>query len=185
MGDLHSLQLANESDCQRLINKLPAVVGLRRREGFEVQIAEKISDSGQRAGRAQPLDIKITQPAYRQTISGRDFSVEGHFDKTPPSGTFRVFITNLEETKIWPQKRVVFQPQTHMWEAKATLLDDPANEAYILIAEIGDMGKLLYDYYTEVGEAKDVWIPLSKFTTDTTIYDKVYIRNSMTSRRSP
>jgi hypothetical protein len=185
IGDLHSLQLADESDCHQLINELPHVVGLRRREGFEAQIAEKISDLVQRARRADPLGIKITKPAYGQAISGRDFSVEGRFDKTPPGGTFRVFIRNLDGTRIWPQKRVVFHPETHTWEAKATLLDHPANEAYILIAEIGDMGKLLYDYYTEVGEAKDVWIPLSKFTPDTTIYDEVFVRNSMTSRGIP
>jgi hypothetical protein len=180
ISDLHCLQLAEESDCHQLITELPNVVGLRRRKGFERQITEKISDLVQRAGRA--LGIKITQinskPAYGQAISGRDFSVQGRFDKTRPDGVFRLFITNLDETEIFPQKRVVFHSETQTWEAKATLLDHPRNEAYILIAEFGEMGKLLYDHYTKVGEKNHVWEPLSKFTSDTTIHDRVYVKNS-------
>jgi TIR domain len=188
ISDLHPLQLADERDCQQLIKEIPNLAGLRHHKGFEPQVAEKMRALVRRAGRAKgtlrlakSLAIKITEPAPGQAVSGRNFSVEGRFEKRLPSGTFRVFITNIDRTKIWPQKRVVFHSGTHTWQAKATLLDHPAHEAYILIAEIGDMGKLLYDYYTEVGEARDVWIPLSKFTPDTTIYDEVYVRNRMTS----
>ena len=185
ISDRHFLKLADESECQQLISDLQRVAGLRSSKGFQARIAKKISNLVQRSSRTKPLGIKIIKPAYDQAISGRDFSVEGRFDGTPPSGIFRAFIKNLDGTKIWPQKRVVFHPDTQRWEAKATLLDHPANEAYILIAEIGEMGKLLYDYYTEIGEKEDVWIPLSKFTPDTTVHAEVYVRNSMTVRGNP
>ena len=74
-------------------------------------------------------------------------------------------------------QEVTFHPEKHTWKAEATLLDDPPNKAYILIAKFADVGKLLYDYYSEVGKQKDVWIPLSGLTPDTEICDRVLVRN--------
>ncbi len=189
ISDLRALQLVDEGDCQQLINELPNVVGLRRCKNFKAQSAEKIRALVKQAGKAKgvprqakPLGIKITKPKSGQAISGHDFSVKGRFDNAPPSdATFRVLITNIDRTKIWPQKRVVFHPQTHTWESKATLLDDPANDAHILIAEIGDMGKPLYEYYTKVGEAKNVWIPLAELTPDIKVHYQVYVKNNYNS----
>ena len=181
IGDLHPLQLADKKDCEQLLDELPDVTTLQRREGLDHQIEERIGDLVRRAGSAEPLGIEILKPAHGQAVSGRDFSVEGSFEQAPGRGIYRVFITNVDETKIWPQKRVVFHLKTHTWEAKATLLDDPAKEAYVVIAEFGDVGKLLYDYYTEVGETRDVWIPLSRFTPDTTIRSKVFVKNATPS----
>ncbi len=154
-ADLHFLELSDEGDCQQLLEGLRSVAGLRRRKGFEAQAAKKASELALRAGRRDLPGIRITRPAHGQAIHGRDFPVEGQFDRLP-EGSFRVFLTNANETRIWPQKRVVFHPHSGTWEAKASLLDQPAHEAYLMVAEVGEMGRLLYDYYTEVGEAKDI-----------------------------
>jgi hypothetical protein len=183
ISDVNAVDLASTSQCLQFVEQLTRERRLTRRKGFAPQIAEKIADLVRRnrkargASRGKLPHIRITEPTYGQTVSGRDFAVKGHFDKSPPDGTFRVFITNLSETKIWPQKRVVFHANTHTWESKATLLDHPPGEAQILVARVGDVGKLLYDHYTEVGEKKDVWIPVSGFTPDTKICQKVYVRN--------
>jgi hypothetical protein len=71
----------------------------------------------------------------------------------------------------------VFHPKTHIWTAKATLLDHPRNEAYIAIAEIGSNGKLLFDHYHRVGDKKDVWIPLRELTPDIVVHHQVYVVN--------
>jgi hypothetical protein len=76
---------------------------------------------------------------------------------------------------------VEFHPETHTWEAKATLLDDPPNEAYIVIAKIGKTEESLHDYYTEVGQITNHWIGLRKFNSDTKIYDRVRVRNGFKS----
>ena len=88
------------------------------------------------------------------------------------------------ETKIWPQSHVKSHPETRTWTAKATLLDDPPNEAYILIAKIGDIGKSQYDYYTEVREQRDMWIPLSRLTSDTEICDRDPEKRQMKGRNA-
>ncbi len=177
LADNHALDLADEGDCQQLLEAIRSVAGLRRRKGFEAQVAKKASELAARSGRHGSCGIRITRPAHGQAVHGRNFPVEGRFDKLP-EGSFRVFLTNGNQTKIWPQKRVVFHPHSGTWEALGSLLEQPADEAYLMVGEVGEMGALLYDYYTEVGEAKDIWIPVPRFTPDTRIHDKVYIRNS-------
>jgi hypothetical protein len=184
ISDLHFLQLADGKQCHQLIDDLHYVAKLKRRKGVGAQIEEKVTNLVERAGVARstrrqvkPLGLKITNPEAGQAVGDRDFPVEGRFDKRPPSGTFRVFITSLDGTKIWPQKEVEFHPEKHTWKTKATLLDDPPDKAYILIAKFGDVGKLLYDYYSEVGNKEDVWIPLSGLTPDTEICGRVLVRN--------
>jgi hypothetical protein len=189
ISDLHFLQLSDGKQCHKLIDDLQYVTKLTRRKGVGAQIEDKVTNLVQRAGvvrgarrQGKPVVLKITNPEPDQAVGDRDFPVEGRFDKRPPSGTFRVFITNVRGTKIWPQKQVEFHPETHTWKAKATLLDDPPNEAYILIAKYGDVGKLLYDYYTEVGKERDVWIPLSGLTPDTEVCDRVLVKNGWRTR---
>ena len=183
ISDLNFLHLAKAKDCHQLIEDIKDVAGFRRRKGVGAQIEENVTDLVQRARargarrQVKPLGLKITNPESGQAVGDRDFPVEGRFDKRPSSGTFRVFITNLAGTKIWPQKEVEFHPEKHTWKTEATLLDEPPNKAYILIAKFGDVGKLLYDYYSEVGDQKDVWIPLFGLTPDTEICDRVLVRN--------
>jgi TIR domain len=184
ISDLVFFQPSDGRQCHQLIEDLHNVAKLKPQKGVSAQIEEKVTNLVRRAGVARgarrqikPLGLKITDPEPGQAVGDRDFPVEGRFDKRAPSGTFRVFITNFDGTKIWPQKEVEFYPEKHTWKAKATLLDDPPNKAYILIAKFGDVGKLLYDYYSEVGKQKDVWIPLSGLTPDTEICDRVFVRN--------
>jgi hypothetical protein len=90
--DWHSLQLAEKGDCRQLINDIADVAGLRRLKGFESKIDDKIDGLLRRGSGGESLGIEITKPIHAESVTGRDFVVEGCFDRKPLDGTFRVFI---------------------------------------------------------------------------------------------
>jgi hypothetical protein len=126
---------------------------------------------------AHRVGLKITFPVDEQSIHGH-FHVKGKCKRPPKGKDVRAFVASTHEEKVWPQGPVVFDAKNKTWDCMIHLWESPKPDAYIFIAELGENGAILCDYYGTVGFKFGIWIPLKQLTSDTIEYDRVRVVNS-------
>lgn len=118
--------------------------------------------------------IKIVSPKHGEIRYG-PFEVTGSYDFKPPEGSVWIFIASLDDNEFWPQGTVQFDEAAKTWKGMAFFYERPARDANIIVAQVGETGKILCDYYTRVGHETGNFMPLLKLTSDVVEFDRVKV----------
>jgi hypothetical protein len=118
--------------------------------------------------------IKISSPAKGQLRSGR-FEVTGSFEAIPGDGSVQLFISSPDDNEYWPQGAVKFDHTRKTWSGYVALYEKPPREANIVVAKVGESGRILCDHYTRVGHETDKYPPLLRLTEDIVECDRVRV----------
>jgi hypothetical protein len=118
--------------------------------------------------------IRITSPKQNEKHTG-EIPVTGTFRMMPPDKSVRIFVASVDEEQYWPQGYVDYDSMTKTWKGTAALYDKPPREAYVIVAKVGELGRILCDYFTRVGFETGAWLPLRKLNKDILVYDRVRV----------
>lgn len=131
-----------------------------------------LTESGTR--KALGYGIKILSPTRGEIRSGQ-FEVTGSYEFKPPANSVWLFIASLDDNEHWPQGIVQFDEDTKTWRGVAYFYEKPPRDANIVVAQVGETGKILCDYYTRVGFDTGNWLPLLKLPSDIVEFDRVIV----------
>ena len=146
-----------------------ALGGLALLAARSVRVPRLPSHAIQRAG------LSIEYPHERQEIFGQ-FDAHGRFKKRPRGRDVRAFVASTSDERIWPQGSVIFDDHAGTWSCRINLWEEPRPDAYVFVAELGEAGTLLCDYYGTVGRAAR-WIPVRQLPADAVELARVRVQN--------
>ena len=118
--------------------------------------------------------IRIVSPPADAEVEMGVVMVAGTYAVLPPHRSFNLFIATPAGHECWPQGPVRFNDDG-TWEGEVALYDRPARQASIFVAEVGESGRALIEYYGRTGEAAGSWLPLRQLTSDILVHDRTRI----------
>ena len=104
------------------------------------------------------------------------FNVSGSFIDNPPSNCARLLIKSTEGFGYWPQCIVKIDQQKKIWSGRCHLGAKAPEEGQIIIAVVGKMGCILWDYFMKVGNEVQKWPAIKNLPDDIFIVDKVNVQ---------
>lgn len=118
--------------------------------------------------------IKILSPINGDVRSGR-IEVSGIFEMKPSDLNVYLLIASPDGLEYWPQDVIQFDEENKCWQGFVGLYERPSREARIVVASVGEAGKVLFDYFKRVGQETGNYPPILKLPSDVVKIDEVRV----------
>ncbi len=118
--------------------------------------------------------ITIVSPKPGEVVQS-DSLVEGTYSTMPPEGHLVLYSTELDRADYWPLYEIHFDTLNKKWVGNLGRISEGGRHI-VVVAIVGDSGRILYDQYWRVAREAGVWKPLQRLTEDTVICDAVEFR---------
>lgn len=165
---------------------------LARQEKTITELKEKMREVEGRAGTnptiCQRYDIRITSPRQGESV-GECARISGTFGGEVPKMGAQLFIIG-DGPQYWPQDVVEFDTVNRKWHGRAYIGGEPPQDVTVMVATVGNSGRILCDYYKKVGEEtgdilyekfakkESLYLSLKKLTDDIVECDRIRVRRT-------
>ena len=122
---------------------------------------------------SQCYGIRIISPRQGASV-GEHLRVSGTFRDTPSKIDAQLFIVT-DGPQYWPQDVVQFDTLNRQWSGSVYIGGEPPQDVTVMVAIVGNAGRVLCDYYKKVGK-ENLWLSLEELTDDIVQCDRIQIR---------